>query len=243
MFPIICQIGPVTIYSYGVMMAISVIVCSVLLAREAVHYKIHPDIIYDLVFWIVISGIMGARIFYILLNFQFFITNPLEIIMIHHGGLSWQGSLVIGTAVAVWLIKRERLPFLLTLDLMAPYIALGQAIGRIGCFLNGCCYGREVSWGIYFPVHDARLHPTQLYMSAALFAIFFILKRFRNFSKTPGQVLVLYFILASGQRFIVEFFRADHEPLWLNLSIYQYVALGILATGLFVNTLITRRNP
>ena len=242
MHPIICQIGPFTIYSYGVMLAISVIVCSVLLAREAVHYKIHPDTIYDLVFWIILSGIIGARMFYVLLNIKFFIENPREIIMVQHGGLAWQGSLLVGTVVGIWLIKRERLPFLLTLDLMAPYIALGQAIGRVGCFLNGCCYGKEVSWGIYFPVHGARLHPTQLYMAGALLAIFFILKKFRTFSKIPGQVLVYYFILASGQRFIVEFFRADHEILWMGLSIFQLVSLIIFFLAIVVNIIMTQRS-
>ena len=113
-------------------------------------------------------------------------------------------------------------------DLLAPYLALGQAIGRIGCFLNGCCFGREHVKGIYFPVHDAVLHPTQLYLAGGMFIIFVILKRYQKFSEIPGLVFASYLILASCLRFGVEFFRADHEIFLIGLSIFQFVCFGIL---------------
>src|SRR3989338_1435480 len=96
MFPTICTIGPLTIYSYGVMLAVAVVICSFLLSRDAQKLGIPKDVIYDFVFWVVLSGIIGARIFYIFLNWTFFVENPREIIMIQNGGLAWQGSLMAG---------------------------------------------------------------------------------------------------------------------------------------------------
>ena len=180
MHPIICKIGPFTVYSYGVMMAIAVLVCSTLLSKDAKRLKIKPEIIFDLVFWVVLFGILGARVFYVLLNLEYFRQNPLEIVMIQNGGLAWQGGLVFGMLAGFFYIRRHALAFRETLDLIAPYVALGHSIGRIGCFLNGCCYGKEVSWGIYFPLYRAHLHPTQLYESASLFLIFLVLRKFKE---------------------------------------------------------------
>ncbi len=235
MLPVICKIGPFTIYSYGLMMAVSAIVCSILLSRDARVKGISLEVVYDFIFWMVLTGILGARIFYILLNFEFFRRNPSEIVMLQNGGLAWQGGLIVSTLIAFYFIKRKRLPTWMFLDLVAPYIALGQAIGRIGCFLNGCCYGKPVSWGIYFPVHQAHLHPTQLYSAVSLTVIFFILKAFQKYAKIPGQVLILYFVLASLERFIVEFFRADHKISFLGLSEFQVVSMGIFLVAILAN--------
>jgi len=236
MHPLICQIGPVTVYSYGVMMAIAVLVCSMLLIRPARQLGIQADMVFDLSFWIIVSGIIGARIFYILLNLNYFMSYPIEMIKITNGGLAWQGGLAAGLiTVLIYsrsLYKKKQITLLQLLDLLAPYIALGQAIGRIGCFLNGCCYGKPVSWGIYFPVHNAHLHPTQLYSSGALILVFFILKNYRRVAKKPGQVFILYLILASIFRFIIEFFRADHGAVIFGLSIFQIICFIILLISL-----------
>ncbi len=234
MFPIICRVGPFTVYSYGLMLAAAVIVCFLLLSRDAKKSGMNVETISDFVFWMVISGLVGARVFFILLNLDFFIHNPGEMMMIHNGGLAWQGGLLAGGVVALGYMKKKKLPFLATADVVAPYLALGQAIGRIGCFLNGCCYGRAVEWGIYFPVHDVRLHPTQLYATAQLLLVFFILKGFQKVSKSSGRVLALYLMLASLQRFINEFFRADHTEIFLGLSLFQFVSMGIFAAGLLL---------
>jgi len=241
MFPVIFRIGPLTIYSYGLMLAIAVLVCAKLMSRDAQRQQISAEVVYDLIFWCVVCGIIGGRIYFILLNLAYFISHPFEVIMIQNGGLAWQGALTGGSIGGLSYIRLKRLPLPLMLDLSAPYIALGQAIGRIGCFLNGCCYGREVSWGLYFPVHDARLHPTQLYSSAGLLFVFFILKKFQNRSAVPGRVMVCYLILASAQRFVIEFFRADHEILWAGLSIYQIVSIAILLIGIWLNAILVFR--
>jgi phosphatidylglycerol:prolipoprotein diacylglycerol transferase len=220
------------------MLALGIILCAFLLSREIKGTGITMDVLLDLIFWVVLCGILGARIFYVFLNLTYFIQRPAEMLMIHKGGLAWQGSLIGGIIAGVVFIRKKRLPFLKVLDLSAPYIALGQSIGRIGCFLNGCCYGRPVGWGIYFPVHDARLHPTQLYSSVGLFLVFVLLRVYRKNAR-PGGVFILYLILASVLRFFIEFFRADHHNYFLGLSVFQWVCLGIILSALAVRRIFS----
>lgn len=234
MHPIVGHIGPFTIYSFGLMLALAVIACSYFLSRDAKAYGIPKEVIYDFVFWVILGGIVGSRIFFILLNLSDFISNPREIIMISNGGLAWQGGLILGALTAVVYIKRKGLSLRLMADLSAPYLALGQGIGRIGCFLNGCCYGREVPWGIYFPVHHARLHPTQIYDTGMLVAIFFILKYLQKKSLVRGEIFAGYLMLASLERFVNEFFRADHVNTSVGLSIFQLVSLVVFFIGLYL---------
>ncbi len=161
--------------------------------------------------------------------------------MLQRGGLAWQGGLIFGTATAAWLIRKHRLSLWKTIDFFIPYAALGQSIGRIGCFLNGCCYGREVDWGIYFPVHQAHLHPTQLYDALGLFLIFWILKRYTVIRKKDGEVFVLYLLLASAQRFTIEFFRADHTIVFWGLSIFQVVSLAVISCAVYAYLFLKSR--
>ncbi|MBF0504351.1 MAG: prolipoprotein diacylglyceryl transferase [Candidatus Omnitrophica bacterium] len=234
MHPILFTIGSFTIYSYGVMLALSVLVCTYLLSRDAARYNISQDTAYDLVFWCMLWGIIGARIFYIFITWSYYSNNLMEMLMLQKGGLAWQGGFLGGTLAGVWFARRKKLFLKPVMDLVAPYIALGQSIGRIGCFFNGCCYGRSVSWGIYYPVHGARLHPTQLYETAGLFLIFLILKEAQKKKYEPGFIFILYLWLAALERFIVEFYRADHDMVWWGLSLAQYVALGVFTAGLIL---------
>ena len=233
MHPILFIIGPFTIYSFGFMLAVAVILCSFLMSRDAARIGIAKDTVYDFVFWVALSGIIGARIFYVLLNFDFFINTPSEFFQIQHGGLAWQGALILGFAAAIVHLKRKKLPVLQFLDLASPYAALGQAIGRIGCFLNGCCYGQPVSWGPYCPVHDAHLHPTQIYESAGLVIVWFLLRKFNQTDHPPGRTLVLYMMAAALLRFVVQFFRYDYDPVLLGLGIFQWICVSVFVTAAF----------
>ena len=251
MHPILFTIGPITIYSYGVMLATAVLVCTYFLSVDAKRYNISQDTAYDLVFWCILWGIIGARIFYIFIEWSYFSENLWEIPMLQKGGLAWQGGFLGGSLAGVWFARSKKLSLRPLLDLSAPYIALGQSIGRIGCFFNGCCYGKPVAWGIYFPTQHARLYPTQLFECAGLFIIFLILKKAQGKPKgtvpwnsggqfPSGFIFVLYLWLAAIERFIVEFYRADHELLWGSLSLAQYVALGVFAAGLILMSVIVR---
>ena len=154
--------------------------------------------------------------------------------MINRGGLAWQGGFAGGTLAGIWFARSRKLSLRKLLDLSAPYIALGQSIGRIGCFLNGCCFGKLWAGGFSFPGHEGRLHPTQLYETAGLFLIFIVLKITQRRPHSPGMLFVFYLWLAAIERFTVEFFRADHDTLWLGLSLFQYIAVGVFTAGIAV---------
>lgn len=124
MHPILFSIGPLTIYSYGVTIALAVIICSWALSHDAKAYKIPSDVIYDLIFWTVAWGILGARVFYVFLTWDYFSHNLLEMIMLQHGGLAWQGGLIGGLLAGIWFVRSKKLPLRILLDLVAPYIAL-----------------------------------------------------------------------------------------------------------------------
>ncbi|MDP3143706.1 MAG: prolipoprotein diacylglyceryl transferase [Candidatus Omnitrophota bacterium] len=235
MHPIICKIGPFTIYSYGLMLAVAFLACVFLMRREAKLNNLNADKISDMIFWVLVAGIIGGRIFYILLNLEYFLDNPIEIIMLQHGGLVWYGGLFFALIAATAYLKINHLPVLKILDLCAPYIALGQAIGRLGCFLNGCCYGKPVSWGVYSSLRGERLHPTQLYSFVNLLIIFLVLRFLQKKIKVGGALISLYFFLASLERFVVEFFRWDSPRILLNLTIFQIISLFIMTIAIYAN--------
>mgnify|MGYP002413005511 FL=1 len=223
------------------MMALAAVVCALLLQREAKKNHLNGDVIFDLIFWIVLSGVAGSRFFFIVLHWTYFMKNPMEIILINQGGLAWQGGLVGSTLAAVAFIRHKKMPLLKTLDFVIPYAALGQALGRVGCFFNGCCQGKEWVHGLYFPVHQARLHPTQLYSALNLLIIFFILKFFQSRNKVDGRVFTWYFIFASLERFGVQFLRADYNPFFFGLGIFQIINLVMIAVALYGDIYLLRR--
>lgn len=242
MYPIIFEIGPLKVYSYGLMIAVAFLVCIFLARKDAPHYNLDPDKIYDLSFFILVSGIIGGRVLYVSLNLPYYLENPLEIIMLHHGGLVWFGAFSLALISGVIFLKKNDLPTLKTLDFLSPYIALGQAIGRIGCFLNGCCYGRPAKWGIYFPVHEEKLIPTQLLSSLYLLIIFLTLIALRKKSLKSGLIFFLYLTLYSTGRFIIEFLRADSPRSFFGLTIFQLISILLFSGSIYAILRIKNRS-
>lgn len=234
MHPIICQIGPFAVYSYGLMLALAFIIASRLAMAQAKRKGIrHVEVISGLCLVAVISGIIGARIFYVLENLEFYLEHPLESIMLQHGGLSWFGGFILGTFCAVFYLKIKKFSVLRALDLLAPFIALAQAIGRIGCLLNGCCYGRPSAFGIYFPVHDAALIPTQIYSSLIALSIFVYLRICQDSPGIKeGEVFFTYLLLYPAGRFFIEFWRADNPVILWGLSLFQLISIALFAIAL-----------
>lgn len=240
MYPKLLSFGPFTLYSYGLMLALAVLLSGGLLAREAgKRMGIARDVVYDLVFWVVLAGIAGARFFYVFMNLKYFISSPLEIPMLWNGGLAWQGSFLGGLIAFLVFLRRKNIPVWRFLDLAAPYVALGHAIGRIGCLLNGCCYGKPAAWGIVLPSLDTPVHPTQVYMSLTQLIIFVLLKTGASRNFRDGQIFVWYLLLSSIDRFVIEFFRADHL-LYAGFSIFQYVCLAVFVFAFFVQMRLNR---
>jgi phosphatidylglycerol:prolipoprotein diacylglycerol transferase len=231
MVPILYKCGFLTIYTYGVCVAIAFLLSSWLVSLEARRRKLNEDAVYNLCIVILAGGIIFARLFYVVLNLRFFLGNPFEIVMLQHGGLVWFGGLMGAIFCALGFIKFKKMPVLKTLDLLVPYAALAQGIGRIGCFFNGCCYGKESAFGIYFPVHGRVLFPSQLLDSLTLLLIFVIL-RLNGEKRRDGEILAFYLMLASLQRFLLEFVRGDLRPFYFSLSIFQWISIGLFTCGL-----------
>jgi len=242
MHPIICTFGPFNLYSYGLMLALAVTVSSLLASRQAKRSAINPDSVLSLSFIMVASGIIGARLFYVATNFRDYLQRPLEIIMVQHGGLAWFGGLIVGGTCAIVYLRIKKLPIYGLLDLFAPFVALGQSIGRIGCLLNGCCYGKISKFGIYFPVHDAVLIPTQIYSSLLLLLLFVILRFAQEKPHREGNIFFLYLLLYSIKRFFIEFLRDDNPAAILGLTLFQVLSIVIFCIAFLNLFLIKKQN-
>lgn len=240
MHPIICTIGPLSVYSYGFMLVVAFSLSSWLACEEAKKQQVNPEIVFNLLFAVFIFGVIGARIFYVIENIGYYFKNPLEIIMLQYGGLSWFGGLILGTVSGAIYLRKRRLDSYRILDLVAPFIALGQALGRIGCLLNGCCFGKVSLYGIYFEVHKLILLPTQIYSAAILLIIFIILRLLQNRPHAAGSVFFSYLVLYSIKRFFIEFWRADNPVVFSGLTLFQILSVLIFCAALIKLILIAR---
>jgi phosphatidylglycerol:prolipoprotein diacylglycerol transferase len=228
MHPIILKLGPLTIYSYGLMLVLAFSIATLLVSLQGKREGLSLEFFLNLSFIILVSGVLGARILYIILNVKFYLNNPMQIIMLNRGGLVWFGGFIAGSSSCIVYLKYKGLDVYKICDLVIPYVALGQAIGRIGCFLNGCCYGKEnLRFGLYFPIHDATLIPTQLYSSLALLVIYIILRISQAQAHRRGVIFYLYIFLYSLWRFFIEFFRGDSRLFISNLSIFQIISVAL----------------
>lgn len=238
--PILYKCPFFTVYTYGVFAGIAFLVSSFLLMREAKRKGLSEHLVYDFCIFLLICGIISARIFYVILNWGDFQDNLIEIVMLQHGGLVWFGGLIGAALSAIVFMRLKKMPVFLTLDFFAPFVVLGQAIGRIGCFFNGCCYGKPLASGIYFPVHHMRLFPAQLLDSLTLILVFVILRMMRD-GKKSGIIFTYYLMLSALQRFLMEFVRGDLRPFYLSLSIFQWVSICLFSTGVSLYLFIWKK--
>jgi len=233
MYPEICKIGPFTVYSYGLMLVTAFGVSSFLAARQARKENINPEIIFNLLFFVFICGILGARIFYVVQNLKDYLKDPKEIIMLQHGGMAWFGGLFAGVIASVVYLKIKKLHIFKIIDLVIPFLALAQSIGRIGCLLNGCCFGKpSPEYGIYFPVHGASLIPTQIYSSLLLLAIFIVLRFLQDKPHKEGQIFFVYLLLYAPKRFFIEYLRADNPIVFSGLTLFQILSAVVFCLSL-----------
>lgn len=236
MHPILFSFGPVHLYSFGVLVAIGVLCAVLLLKANARRVSIQPDTVVDLAIATVVGGFIGARLFYVVQYWDFFLQSPLDIIKIWEGGIVLYGGLIGGLLGFSIFVRLKRLPFLVSLDLFVPALALAQGFGRIGCFLNGCCFGEvtEVPWSVQFPFLDYRVHPTQLYEAIFCFLLAtFLLFLWRKHLRA-GAVAAAYFILYPMGRFLFEFFRGDNAKSFLNFTLHQWISIALIVSTLIV---------
>lgn len=235
MRPILFHIGPVPVYAYGTLVAIAFLIGLWAVGRSVQKAKItSSDTIIDMGLWILVGGIAGARILFVLLELPYYTEHPLQIFMINQGGLSFYGSLLGGYIGGIWYAKRKKIDVWPIADAMAPWLAMGYSIVRVGCLLNGCCYGlpTHVPWAMKCAAEDSLLrHPTQIYALLASLGIFFLLKFAEKKKPFHGFVFWLYLGVYSIARYVIEIYR-DSQILafgWLRTTQVACIGLLILA--------------
>lgn len=225
------------IRSYGLMMVVGFslgIWRAVRISKK--RYGIEPERVYDLALVVLISGVIGARTVYILLNPN--TESWRTFFEVWQGGLSFHGGLGLAMVSAWVYVRRCKLSYWKCADLLAPSLAIGYALTRIGCFLNGCCYGcpTNLPWGVRFNENGVLTppsHPTQLYATAANLLIFWLLTRLERMNRKTGFIFVSYLGLYSIYRFLVEFLRSGYsaEPWAFGLTQAQGVSLVVIAVS------------
>jgi len=233
MFPVILNAGYFTIYSWGLMVAIGYL--AALLTSAYLTKKDGVELEHTLTIYIytAIFSIIGARSFFVLQFIGEYIKHPMEILMIQRGGFVFLGGFMAAFLAIYIYVRMNKLDIWRVLDVMSPGVMLGYAIGRIGCFLNGCCYGivTKVPWAVRFPPEECFRHPTQLYSFFASLTIFGILLAVFNSKRFTGQVFLLAVSMYSVYRFILEFFRySPIRPAGLTLS--QYITVIFLVASI-----------
>jgi len=225
------HLGPLTVHWYGIMVALGFLAGVSAMAWRRRFASMETEQIFDIALVAMVAGIVGARIFYVIQFWGEFRDNWAMIVRIDKGGLVFYGGFICAFAALALYCKRKKLETLKVLDLLAPSLALAHAFGRIGCFLQGCCYGKpsSVFWSVSFPsgtLPTARypdvsrlgesghtlcslgLHPVQLYESSANFLLFAVLLLFQGKMK-PGQLAAVYMVAYGVLRFVWEIFRGD----------------------------------
>ena len=237
------SLGPFTLHTYGVLLAIAFLAALWVASRQAKREGLDAGRITDMAVWVLIAGLLGAKLLLVAVDWRFFSRNPRELLSIFQSGGVFYGGLLAGILVAWLYARRYQLPAWRTADVLAPGVVIGQAIGRLGCFSAGCCWGKpaQVPWAVTFTdVYAARavgtpmdtpLHPSQLYESVAAFLIFFFLLWLAPRKRFHGQLTLAYVALYSVVRFGLEFLRGDPERgTWFGglLSTSQILAIALL---------------
>jgi phosphatidylglycerol:prolipoprotein diacylglycerol transferase len=247
MHPILFRIGAWPVYSYGVLLALAYLAGLQFAVVRARRAGLDPARVMDLGIYLIIAALVGAKLMLIAVDFQYFRHQPRELLSLVRAGGVFYGGLIAAFLVGLWLLRRYRLPVWTTGDLIAPGIALGHIVGRFGCLLAGCCYGRptDVPWAITFtnplaaanvgtPL-DVPLHPTQLYDAGAetLILIVLLLSERRGHA-FPGRTLWLYMLLYAISRFIIEIYRGDERGVVMGLSTSQFVSVILIPISVFM---------
>ncbi|MCH5269816.1 MAG: prolipoprotein diacylglyceryl transferase [Lachnospiraceae bacterium] len=233
------SIGPITIHTYGLMVAIGVLAALFTGEARAKKRNMDADALYPMTFLCVVLGFCAAKVLFCIVEWKNFVQNPLSVL--NNSGFVVYGGILGGVLTAYLYCRIKKLSFVDYFDLMMPSVALAQAFGRLGCFFAGCCYGRETDSfiGIAFSQSDyapngVKMIPTQLFSSAGMFLIAGILFRYASKERPKLKVGALYLILYSIGRFTIEFFRNDHRGAIGIFSTSQFISFFVLVLGLIL---------
>ncbi|HYE13791.1 MAG TPA: prolipoprotein diacylglyceryl transferase [Pyrinomonadaceae bacterium] len=260
MLPELFRIGSFPVNTYGVLLALAFLAALFVSSRLAERDGLPRERVFDMGLWMLLGGLLGSKILLMFAEPEYgaSIWNLISIDFLRSGGV-WYGGFLGGLAAGLLLIRRYRLPFWKATDAFAAGVALGQSIGRLGCFAAGCCWGEEchLPWAVTFP-EEARqvtgvpagvpLHPTQLYESFAMLLLFLFLVRLHRRKPFDGAVIAAYAVLYGAIRFAIEFVRADprgdiaHLTTLTGLSTSQLISAAVFTGGAVALVLLRRRS-
>ena len=256
MYPELFSIGPITLYTYGVLLAASYLLGLWLAMHRAKAWGIDSNRVLDLGIYIIIAALIGAKLLLLIVDFDQFRRSPEELLTLARSGGVFYGGLILAVVVAFWYIAKHRMPFWSTCDVFAPGIALGHVTGRLGCFAAGCCYGRptDVSWAVIFTNPQAAanvgtplgipLHPTQLYEAGAeLFILGLLLATEKKGRPFAGRTFWSYMFLYAISRFIIEIYRGDPRGEVLGMSTSQFISVVLAPLSLGMLIWLARMGP
>ncbi len=259
MHPILFEIGGFPVYTYGLLLAAAYLLGLQFALVRGRARGLDPNRIMDLGIWIIVSALVGAKLMLVIVEWDTFQWNWQSFVNLFRSAGVFYGGLIAAVTVALWYLWRHRMPMWTVTDVFAPGIALGHVIGRVGCLLAGCCFGRQtdVPWAITF--HDpfagetagtplgVPLHPTQLYEAGAeLLILGLLLLTERRGRPFPGRTFWSYMFLYAVSRFVIEFYRGDSRGLipvlGSALSTSQFVSLLLVPLSLVMLVLLGRRS-
>lgn len=229
------------IYWYGIMVALGFLACAAHLTILGIRQGKPPAFGSDLAFWIMLSGILGARLAYIVMHIGYYLEDPWAMIRVDQGGLIYYGGFAGGFISAIIFARIHQVSFPALCDFVVSSLPLGHAFGRLGCLINGCCCGAVSSlpWSIF--QQGAHRHPVQLYETILNILIYFLLLFAWRRRKRDGDLLALYCLAYPAVRFALEFLRGDERLAWAGISIGQAVSLGIFIAGVVLWFALPRR--
>jgi phosphatidylglycerol:prolipoprotein diacylglycerol transferase len=255
MHPILFEAGGFTIYSYGVLLAAAYLLGLQFALVRARARGLDRQRVMDLGIWIIISALVGAKLLLLIVDFKQFTSNPRELLGLARSGGVFYGGLIAAVTVALLYLRKHQLPLWTTTDVFAPGIALGHVVGRLGCLMAGCCFGRPTSvpWAITFRNPEAfanvgtplnvALHPTQLYEAGAeALILVFLLVFERRGRPFPGRTFWSYMLLYGISRFVIEFYRGDNRGMVFDvLSTSQFVSVILVPLAIVMLVVLGRR--
>jgi len=251
MYPVLIEIGHFQLRSYGVVVTLAFVAGAWAAGREARRRVMDPALVSDFLLYALVAGILGARLYYVLLSQPgWYLTRPWDVFAVWQGGLSVHGGILAGLGAAAWYARRARLPLLAFADVLTPGLSLAQAIGQVACLLSGDSYGTPTTlpWAITFTDPRAMapqgmpLHPLQVYEFLAYLAIFGLVWATRRHFVRPGAVLAFYGGAYGAVRFLLEFLRAN-PPVAFGMVIPQAVSLALVGAALLFAAAAWRRPP
>jgi phosphatidylglycerol:prolipoprotein diacylglycerol transferase len=255
LYPEIFQIGGFHLRTYGLLLAIGFLVGAWLGLKEGRRVGLDPDSLLNLVFAVLVAGVIGSRLFFVLGHLDYYSVHPLESLFIWRGGLTLWGGFILGVPVGILYTRRHRMDTWKVADVLAAPIAMAAAIGRVGCFLNGCCYGTVTGlpWGVVFPDgsestlhfgHQA-VHPSQLYNALAGLLVFFVTLASPRFLRAPGQRFWLMLGLYAVLRGLIDLTREYEATAYVIdgvLTESQAISMAIAAVSLIAFLWLGRRH-